>query len=1051
MTAEEMAAEIKRLDWGMMVLALLLVFLLTSFAIRNSDFWLHLASGRLYAHGQVNFGHDPFSYTTAGTYWTNHSWLFDLIVYGLTTLLGGPESAVAGTVLVIAKAGLMTLLAWLMLRIRRFEQGLWIPAACTVVAFLAMSTRLHLQPTLISLIFLGLTLYILQRPQHQEPANLGKTGARKSPLASYWLLPLLFVFWVNLDSWFVLGPATVALYLLGQLLQQVLDPVRTGIDAPEPKQLRTLALVLVVGSAACLLNPHHYHAFELPSSLALGLGEVIEGDALLRRAYTTPFQAEYFQSAVNPVGLAYYVLVAAGLLSFMLSFSTSRRFWRLLIWIAFFLLSAYQVRNMLYFAVVAAPITALNFQDFARARFGTVPHLTRGWKWWSLGGRVATLALGVLLLALVWPGWVHGDWVHGRLTDVYQPFRVSWSIDGNHSAAQAAQQLKAWRAEGLLQPDEQGFICNPELVNYFAWYCAGDEGKPEEKGFFDIRFQAFTPALVSHFMDVRKYARDLAEARLKQSGLPSQDEWQELFRKRHINHVVVSRGDPYFTWLRAWLQQDWHQWTLVYMDGRTSIYCWTDPRRGAGAATARIKQIDLAPLAFGPQAERAPPDGAPRPPEARELWKLYLYGVAPSPLAEARAYEYLEYRELIQGQWPLAYRFGSTLATRADLAILSGISPATYTVLAPAGLMALNIPGVLMRGIDPGPPGAPVLAVRSSRQAIASNPDDPQCYMTLAKSYQMLWKSMEDVWSPSAPNQMSIRQTLRQIEMVSALEHALLLRPDDADAHRRLADLYSAIGYLDLSLEHRHEYVSALEAAVAGLESEQNDRQIEKVQSESKELQEHDTQLKRRQDEFNVRASDQPLINQVQTAMQLGLGKKALELLVQADASQMGVAESRAKLELLLAMGQIDQVRSELAEIEGDDKAKAFVDYVRFKIFLESAAGNYREATQYLDEVIRKTKKDSIESAMMFTQARFFQRPTPRDLYSAFNIFDAARRLPDLLVLRGLLAMEEGDCALAADAFKQALAGMSEGQADPDGFRISRHYLELIEKASAKK
>jgi len=406
MTAEEMATEIKRLDWGLMVLALLLVFFLTSFAIRNSDFWMHLASGRLYAHGQLNFGHDPFSYTNAGTYWTNHSWLFDLLVYGLTALLGGPESAVAGTVLVIVKAGLLTLLAWVMLRTRRFEQGLWIPAVCTVVAFLAMSTLSQLRPTLVSFIFLGLTLYILQRPQHQEPAGRRKTGAKKAPLASYWLLPLLFVLWVNLDSWFVLGPATVALYLLGQVLQQVLDPVRTGIDAPEPKQIRTLALVLVVGLAACLLNPHHYHAFALPSSLALGLGGVLEGDPLLRPAYAAPFQAQYFQSVVNPVGLAYYVLVAAGIGSFVVSFSTSRRFWRLLIWLAFFLLSLYQVRNMPYFAVVAAPITALNFQDFVSARFGTVPHLTRGWKWWSLGGRLATLALGVLLLALVWPGWV---------------------------------------------------------------------------------------------------------------------------------------------------------------------------------------------------------------------------------------------------------------------------------------------------------------------------------------------------------------------------------------------------------------------------------------------------------------------------------------------------------------------------------------------------------------------------------------------------------------------------------------------------------------------
>ncbi|MBP3955165.1 hypothetical protein J8F10_07710 [Gemmata sp. G18] len=39
-----------------------------AFVARNSDVWLHLATGRLVAHGDYHFGADPFAYTIADKY-----------------------------------------------------------------------------------------------------------------------------------------------------------------------------------------------------------------------------------------------------------------------------------------------------------------------------------------------------------------------------------------------------------------------------------------------------------------------------------------------------------------------------------------------------------------------------------------------------------------------------------------------------------------------------------------------------------------------------------------------------------------------------------------------------------------------------------------------------------------------------------------------------------------------------------------------------------------------------------------------------------------------
>ena len=59
--------------------------------------------------------------------WVNHSWLFDLILYGLYNAAGGPG-------LVVAKAVVVGLLALVMVQTRRRGEGAWIAVVCTALA-----------------------------------------------------------------------------------------------------------------------------------------------------------------------------------------------------------------------------------------------------------------------------------------------------------------------------------------------------------------------------------------------------------------------------------------------------------------------------------------------------------------------------------------------------------------------------------------------------------------------------------------------------------------------------------------------------------------------------------------------------------------------------------------------------------------------------------------------------------------------------------------------------------------------------------------------------
>src|SRR5579859_7735619 len=73
---EPMAAPTRpSLAFGAAITCVVLVFafVVSSFAVRNSDFWLHLASGRLLAQGEYHFGVDNFTFSNAEAYWVNHA------------------------------------------------------------------------------------------------------------------------------------------------------------------------------------------------------------------------------------------------------------------------------------------------------------------------------------------------------------------------------------------------------------------------------------------------------------------------------------------------------------------------------------------------------------------------------------------------------------------------------------------------------------------------------------------------------------------------------------------------------------------------------------------------------------------------------------------------------------------------------------------------------------------------------------------------------------------------------------------------------------------
>ena len=65
-------------------------------------------------------------------------------------------------------------------------------------------------------------------------------------------------------------------------------------------------------------------------------------------------------------------------------------------------------------------------------------------------------------------------------------------MEPNRGLKEMAEQIAAWRADGLIEPDGRWFNTSPEAFHYLAWYCPG------ERGFIDQRLELYDEAAADY-------------------------------------------------------------------------------------------------------------------------------------------------------------------------------------------------------------------------------------------------------------------------------------------------------------------------------------------------------------------------------------------------------------------------------------------------------------------------------------------------------------------------------------------------------------------------
>ena len=214
-------------------------------SISQSDFWLHLASGRAIASGGIQ-KMDPL--TGGALAWRNVTWLYDWLLYGFWSLGG------AGLVILIHTAILVATFYLLARSVSTVTSPLAIGFALLLAAWL-IAPVLSFSPILISLLLIAAYMYLLlTRPI--------------SPALFAWILPLQ-VLWVNVHSGFLWGPVVILIFAVQAYLQH-------AKDHRQRESLMTLGLA-AAALLVCLLNPHGFAV--LPAAGAIwsqpGIGENI--------------------------------------------------------------------------------------------------------------------------------------------------------------------------------------------------------------------------------------------------------------------------------------------------------------------------------------------------------------------------------------------------------------------------------------------------------------------------------------------------------------------------------------------------------------------------------------------------------------------------------------------------------------------------------------------------------------------------------------------------------------------------------------------------------
>ncbi|HEY5176894.1 MAG TPA: hypothetical protein VII95_15155 [Terriglobales bacterium] len=310
------------------------VYVFANRSIADPDIWWHLRNAEfLVQHGSM-IRHDMYSFTASGAPWINHEWLSELPYYFGWRLLG-----IRGLYLVLVCSVELILMGVFYLAYRVSGN---VKAAFVASWFAIILATISFGPRtlLFGWIFLVVELHILQD---------FKEGKDRT-----WLLPPLFLLWVNSHGSWLIGLIFFSIFVGSGVLKGRWG--RITATRWTRAQLLKLTTIFALSVLALFVNPYTYHLVFYPFDLAF--------QQKLNVSHVTEWQSLDFHAIRGKI---VFLMLAATILLAL----ARKRQWRL-DEVGFLLFGFYATltytRFMFLAAIVLTPLLAVEIDFFPAYR-----------------------------------------------------------------------------------------------------------------------------------------------------------------------------------------------------------------------------------------------------------------------------------------------------------------------------------------------------------------------------------------------------------------------------------------------------------------------------------------------------------------------------------------------------------------------------------------------------------------------------------------------------------------------------------------------------------
>lgn len=1069
-------------------LGLLMSCFLAIFPVSDPDIFFSLQTGRMISDGTFPFGQDPMSYADGEqSQWIHNGWLGDLIIYQMFKLGGGP-------LLVIFRALLIGLLYAVMMKLAGPTPKFWSVLAI-ILGFLALGQRMYLRTELFSVVLLGVTIWVLH---HQPPANcwcrkLSAFTAGKL----YWLLPVIFLFWANLDGWFFLGLVVVVLWAVDAWRKRTTE---------NQQQVKSLVLCTALCFVACLITPFHFKSYvAIPNRLMPATGTVLEArfedmrqnNPKLRmseqlRFFASPVTPEYFQNtrseqiAVSqlqapflgvfyPLGLsisewAFYPLlfiVAYPLvvrrLRFLLGRVSAAETGRSVLLLAFVGLGIWQSRFVGFFIAVSVGLTVLNIQSIPLKK----PLMTRGV---VLGNQLLCLLLGLLIqfctiLHLVPSndfstsalGAASIGYVHPRGTFGFA-FRSDPSIE------QACLTIRDWRSKNLLAGKTFHYDWT-DVVAYDTWF------NPGAKHFFDRRHEVHDLESTKDYLLANDAILSvIRDAGTGQAVLDQQARWQEVFKKHDISHIVVKRRIARKVERDQVVELELVRSLLTQRDSK-NLPVWIPLKlhNGHVYALAWVGSPHwpaLKKLAYNSEAEvfrnQRETSGFKANDEEGMNFSRFLAGDPPRRPAALDESSWHLFYSMTDSEIGVARVFASfdiqlnTIMGQLQARLATPISPFPYFPVWLSTRQSSSAP--LLLSLD---------AIRRAVRDITPE-TTPAQRAEIWLQYLNVVTKLADYEQAFLPIQSRYREPLgnfilRQAAYTTAEVNHEMAFPLNMD----LAKLYVNSGLLDAALEHvrialdqvnKQKEMLKLNSDVNSVRIGQVDQLLKNFDSFSKQQYgfaptELENEVKQRTDRWKLEVAKLPknpdpgkeILARADMAFQLGLPRLAIDQLLTSAVKSDELALLATAI--YSALGQHDLVLTEFFYRSPSLQGKLGESYLNVAALGEWCLGRPERAAEYREKLAQQMDSSSLQFGLNYGLASIFgtsPQPAGNVLDSTFRSQQTAQesmRLADQFISAGLLFLEGGKPQQAAALFKKVLRDIEPNT--PWRLLLERYLLQI--------